>query len=72
MAILDLEVWIEEGKIYHQFFKKSMAERRVVQARSSFSFSTSKKGSILMEEGMRRVRNYSPDLPWHKKAYFLD
>ena len=70
MPILDLEVWVEKRKIHHQFFKKPMAGRKVVQARSAFS--TSKKRSILLEEGMRRVRNCSPELPWSKKVYFLN
>ena len=54
----------------HQFFKKKMAGRKLVQARSAFS--TSKKRSILLEEGIRRLRNCSPELDWSIKAYFLN
>ena len=34
--------------------------------------STSKKRSIIMAEGMRRLRNCSSDLTCHKKAYLLN
>ena len=70
MPILDLEVWIEEERIMHQFFKKPMASRKLVSADSAFS--TSKKRSILMEEGMRRLRNCSPELSREAKAGFLN
>ena len=70
MPILDLEVWIKEGRIMHQFYKKPMASRKLVSADSAFS--TSKKRSILMEEGMRRLRNCSPELSWEAKAAFLN
>ena len=53
IIILDLEVWIKEGRIMQQFFKKPKASRKLVSADSAFS--TSKKRSILMEEGMRRL-----------------
>ena len=70
LPILDLGVWIENGRIYHQFFKKPMASRKLVQAGSAFS--TAKKRSILLEEGMRRVRNCSPELSWSEKIPFLN
>ena len=47
-----------------------MASRKLVQAHSAFS--TSKKRAILLEEGMRRLRNCTPHLAWIKKAYFLN
>ena len=47
-----------------------MASRKLVQAKSAFS--TSKKRAILMEEGMRRLRNGSPNLAWDKKVFFLN
>ena len=47
-----------------------MASRKVVQANSAFS--TGMKRSILVEEGLRRLRNCSPELPWAKKIKFLN
>jgi hypothetical protein len=70
LPILDLEVWVEAGQIRHQFFKKPMANRKVVQAKSAFS--TGIKRSILVEEGMRRLRNCSPELNWFRKIKFLN
>ena len=46
-----------------------MASRSVVMARSAFSSST--KRNILVEEGMRILRNCSPTLRWETKAKFL-
>ena len=70
LPILDLEVWVHQGKIFHRFYKKSMSSRMVVQAKSAFS--TQKKISILMEEGQRRLRNCSPELDWKEKVLFLN
>ena len=39
LPILDLEVWVTGHRIYYQFFKKSMASKKVVQARSACSAS---------------------------------
>ena len=70
LPILDLELWVQGNRIYHQFYKKPMASRMVVQANSAFS--TAKKRSILMEEGLRRLRNCSPELEWSDKVKFLN
>ena len=70
LPILDLEVWVVDNLIRHQFYKNSMASRKVVQASSAFS--TGMKHSILVEEGLRRLRNCSPELLWAKKIKFLN
>ena len=70
LPILDLEVWVQGNRIYHQFYKKPMASRMVVQAESAFS--TANKRSILIEEGLRRLRNCSPELDWSEKVRFLN
>ena len=70
LPILDLEVWMVNNRVRHQFYRKPMASRKLVQARSAFS--TSKKRSILLEDGMRRLRNCSPELSWTVKAKFLN
>jgi hypothetical protein len=61
---------MEGSQIRHQFYKKPMASRKLVQAKSAFS--TGKKRSILLEEGMSRLRNCSPELSWSRKAVFLN
>ena len=70
LPILDLEVWVRGHRILHQFYKKPMSSRLVVQSKSAFS--TAKKRSILLEEGLRRLRNCSPELEWDKKVKFLN
>ena len=70
VPILDLEVWMVDNRVRHLFYRKPMASRKLVQARSAFS--TSKKRSILLEDGMRRLRNCSPELSWTVKAKFLN
>ena len=47
-----------------------MASRKVVQSKSAFS--TPRKRSILLEEGLRRLRNCSPELEWTDKVVFLN
>ena len=70
LPILDLEVWVEENTIFHSFYKKPMASRRVVFAKSALP--TKIKRSILLEEGKRRLKNCSPNLDWEKKVIFLN
>ena len=65
LPILDMEFWIEENSILHQFYKKPMATRKVTMARSALG--TSPKRSILVQEGLRRLSNFSPSLSWSKK-----
>ena len=70
LPILDLEVWISENRIYHSFYKKPMATRRVVHAKSALP--TRVKRSILLEEGSRRLKNCSPEMDWKEKVLFVN
>ena len=69
LPILDLEVWVEGNTILHQCYKKPVSSKFVVMAQSAFP--DSKKRSVLLEEGVRRLRNNSPQLPAGWKAQFL-
>jgi hypothetical protein len=69
LPILDLEVWVEDGTVNHQFYKKPVASKFVVSAQSAFP--AAKKRAVLVEEGVRRLRNNSPELPFVWKAQFL-
>ena len=46
-----------------------MASKRTIMAKSAYP--TSKKRHVLVEEAMRRLRNCSPQQPWHVKADHL-
>ena len=70
LPILDLEVWIEGDQICHTFYQKAVANKKVVMARSALS--ASMKRSILVQEGIRRLKNTSPDLPWAHKLDHLN
>ena len=47
-----------------------MASRKVTMARSALG--TSQKRSILVQEGLRRLSNFSPSLPWSIKLKSLN
>ena len=70
LPILDLEVWVARNRIYHRFYKKQMATRKVVNAKSALP--TRAKRSILLEEGSRRLINCSPELEQQDKVVFLN
>ena len=61
LPILDMEFWVEDNFILHQFYKKPMATRKVTLARSALS--SAQKRSILVQEGLRRLANYTPKPP---------
>ena len=69
LPILDLNVWMESNTVMFEFYRKSVANRNVLNSRSAFPVSTQR--CILVEEGLRRLRNCSPDLPRDRKMYFL-
>ena len=50
-------------------FRKPMASRAVVAARSAFTLREQK--NILLREGIRMVRNCHPGLSWEEKRKFL-
>ena len=70
LPILSMEMWWEGNMLLYQHYVKPMASRAVIMAMSAFPTST--KRNVLVEEGMRRLRNCSPSLPWYVKKQFLD
>ena len=70
LPILDLEVWVEDGcKILHRFYRKTVASKGVIMARSALP--SSSKRAILVAEGLRRMLNCHPDLPREEVAEYL-
>jgi hypothetical protein len=57
VPVLDLEVWMEGNLVRHDFYRKPMASRNLVSSRSALSDQS--KRSILIEEGLRRLRHVS-------------
>ena len=58
LPILDLEVWLEGDRIRHGFYRKDIATKYVIHARTALGNST--KHNSLFQKGLRRVRNSDP------------
>ena len=61
LPILDLEVWVEGGRIRHSFYRKSIASKYVIMQRSAMSTQT--KRNTLFQECLKRV-TYTKGGPW--------
>ena len=53
----------------HSFYRKPMAPAKTMMAQSAFP--TNMKRAILVEEGMRKLRNNSPEMRWEEKGAHL-
>ena len=70
IPIIDTEMWMENGQIFHLHYSKLMASMEVLVARSAMSLAS--RIEILVQEGSRRVRNCSLTMPWEKIVPFLN
>ena len=73
MPLLDLKIWVmkeeERQKILFEFYRKPMATRALILARSAMP-SRIKRAS-LTQEALRILKNCSSDIPWKRKAEYL-
>ena len=70
LPILDLKVWTnEDGKILHEFYRKEMASRHLMLARSAMP--EKMKRVSLTQEALRILRNTSTEVPWERVAEML-
>ena len=53
VPILDIEVWVEQNRINHCFYRKPIASKYVIMNRSAMSASI--KRNTLFQEGLKRV-----------------
>ena len=68
MPLLDLKLWVDkEELVKFSFYAKEMSSKYFIPMKSAHS--QSMKRSMLSNEGLRRLLNMSPDLPWGE---FLD
>ena len=65
VPILDIQVYIEHNQLIHEFFEKPVACKVTIPYRSAHSHKM--KMSVLVEEGMRRMRNISRRLGWKSR-----
>ena len=71
MPLLDLGIWVsEEQKVKFGFYAKDVSSKFFVPYKSAHS--QSMKRSMLVNEGMRRLLNISPDLPWESFVKVMD
>ena len=61
LQTLDFKIWIENGRIWYQFFQKLMSNNMVIHERSALSEQV--KVSSLQEELVRRLKHTRAELP---------
>ena len=71
MPILDLKVWIdpETNKIVHEHYRKPVSYRGIIWYNSGIPMSMKK--NIILNEGLRRLSNCSPEMDMDSKLYWL-
>ena len=61
--MLDHQVYVEENQFKHEFYEKPVASKFVIPYSSAHSRKNNKI-AVLVEEGLRRLRNCSRGLDW--------
>ena len=69
MPILDTQVKIQDNKCIYKFYKKKVANPLLMLESSAMPRKV--KRNTLVQEGIRRLRNTSRELPWSVKAEIL-
>ena len=64
MPILDLKVWVENNKVKHEFYQKSVSSKSMIHQRTAMPID--KKRTIITQEILRVMTRCSPDLEWDK------
>ena len=71
MPLLDLKVWVdhESNIIYHEHYRKPVSYRGIIWYESGIPMKM--KSNIILNDGLRRLTNCSPDLDIDKKLFWL-
>ena len=71
MPVLDLQMFVsEKGQIMFEFFQKPMACKFVIPYKSAHS--KKMKLAVMVEEGLRRLRNHSRGMDWEVKRKVME
>ena len=71
MPVLDLQVYVgEDGLLKYEFYEKPRSSRLAIPARSAHS--KQQKLSVMVEEGLRRLRNNSQGLEWEVRRRCME
>ena len=70
LAVLDLELEVKNGRIEHGYFEKACTSEVVIPYTSAHS--RKMKMSIMVEEGVRRLRNAARGLDWERSRAVME
>ena len=70
LPVLDLNVEVVDGEIKHGFFQKPCTSEIVIPFNSAHS--RKMKMSVLVEEGVRRLRNHSRGMEWERSRQVME
>ena len=70
VPVLDLAVSVENGQIVHDHYEKPCASKFVIPHSSAHS--KKMKMAVLVEEGLRRLRNTSRGLDWERSRIVME
>ena len=70
VPILDLGVSVENGQVVHDFYEKPCSSKFVIPHTSAHS--KKMKMAVLVEEGVRRLRNTSRGLEWERSRSVME
>ena len=70
LPVLDVNLEVVDGKIEHGFFKKPCTSEIVIPYTSAHS--RKMKMSVLVEEGLRRLRNHTRGLEWERSRKVME
>ena len=68
--MLDVNLEVVGGKIEHEFFKKPCTSEVVIPYTSAHS--RKMKLAVLVEEGLRRLRNHTRGLEWERSRKVME
>ena len=70
LPVLDVNLEVVNGKFEHGFFKKPCTSEIVIPYTSAHS--RKMKMSVLVEEGLRRLRNHTRGLEWERSRQVME
>ena len=70
LPVLDLNLRVVNDQFEHEFFEKPCTSETVIPYTSAHS--RKMKLSVLVEEGVRRLRNHSRELEWERSRKVME
>ena len=70
VPVLDLKLFLQDSQLVHEFYEKPCAAKLVIPFKSAHS--RRMKMSVLVEEGLRRLRNNSQGMEWELSGSVME